>query len=78
MFKIRRKLTGSASAVWLDKGRCDLAVLHLQGIALASDASKDGGSIIKSEIKGLCEFSSGIGNEPNLCMLISYLDARHV
>jgi hypothetical protein len=62
----KRKLTGSASAVGLDKGSCNLAVLYLQGIAFAPGTAKNRSSVIKCEIKSLCELSSWVRNKSNL------------
>lgn len=64
--QVKRKLTGGACAVWLDKSSSDLAVFNLQGVALASSAAKDRSSIIKVKLKCLCELGSWIGNKSNL------------
>lgn len=63
---MRRKLTGSARVVRLNKGGSDLAILDLESIALASGASKESSSFVKSHVQSLGELSSGVGNEANL------------
>jgi hypothetical protein len=64
--------TINAGVVRLDEGLLDLAVLDQKGITLSSLVAEDSASV-KVQIQSLGKLACWVGNEAELCGLVTYM-----